>query len=57
MTDQEERIELDPVPVEVDGSLWYWFYVCSECRYIVFWKQKRCPHCGRRLDWDVENLH
>ena len=53
MSDQEERKEMDPVPVDIDGCRWYWFYVCSECRFEVAWKQERCPCCGRRLNWDV----
>ena len=52
MSDQDERKELDPVPVEVDGGGWYWYYVCTECRCILTRQEEYCPGCKRRLDWN-----
>ena len=51
MKEQEEKKEV--AKVDIDGDRWSWYYVCSECRYPVNWKQENCLCCGRRLDWNV----
>ena len=42
----------DPVPVEIEGDRWNWYYVCGCCHGQVDWKDKECKHSGRRLDWN-----
>lgn len=51
MKEQEEKKEV--AKVDIDGDRWSWYYVCSECRCPVNWKQEKCLCCGRRLDWNV----
>lgn len=51
MADQEEQ-KIDIVSVDIDGGGWYWYYVCTECRYILTGKEEYCPGCKRRLDWN-----
>lgn len=40
-----------PVPVDIEGDRWTWWYVCEECHGAVDWKDKTCPHCKSPLDW------
>lgn len=43
--------EKKPVPVEMEGGGWSWWYVCGECHGAVDPKERTCPHCGNTLDW------
>ena len=45
---EEER---KPVPVEIEGGGYNWWFVCDECHGIVDTKDRICPHCKNPLDW------
>ena len=54
MNDAEE--EKKPVPVDLEGGGWNWWYVCEECHGQVDTKDKICPHCKSPLDWNGRTL-
>lgn len=37
---------------EIEGGHWNYFYVCSECHGYIKWKEKICPYCKRRINWN-----
>ena len=37
---------------EIEGDKYGWFYVCGECHSQIIWKQEKCLHCKRRLNWN-----
>jgi rubrerythrin len=37
--------------VDIEGSQYNWWFVCEECRRILFGNEKECPVCKCRLDW------
>ena len=41
-----------PVPVEIEGDRWSWWYVCGECHGAVGKDDLDCPHCKRGLKWE-----
>ncbi len=50
-----EEVEAEPVRhgwwVEIDMSIGYGWYECSECKRSVFGhKAKYCPECGAKMD-------
>ena len=47
-TEQTAKAEM----VGIEGSGFYWWFVCEVCRNIVKAGQEVCPCCGRRLIWD-----
>ncbi|MCR5566185.1 MAG: hypothetical protein K6F61_04985 [Clostridiales bacterium] len=50
---RKEHPELfKPVPAEVEGDRWSWWYVCGDCHGAVEYHAEKCPHCGRRLTWE-----
>lgn len=51
----EELNQEKNVP-EIEGDRWNWYWVCGECHGPVNWHEKSCPHCGRRLDWNGEDI-
>ena len=51
----EELNQEKNVP-EVEGDRWNWYWVCGECHSPVNWHEESCPHCGRRLDWNGEDI-
>ena len=51
----EELNQEKNVP-EVAGDRWNWYWVCGECHGPVNWHEESCPHCGRRLDWNGEDI-
>ena len=38
---------------EIEGGNYTYWYVCSECRAQIDWKQPECNNCKRRIDWNV----
>lgn len=50
--EQDHRPELPEVKPEIEGDRWNWYYVCGDCHGPVNWKEEKCSHCGRRLDWN-----
>lgn len=57
MDNEEKRNESEQVETavhpEIEGSRYNWFYVCGDCHCVINWKEQVCPHCGRRIDWNV----
>jgi len=46
-TEQTAKAEM----VGIEGSAWYWWFVCEGCRSIINVGQEICPCCKRRLIW------
>ena len=49
---KNKKNQTEETTVDIEGHKYNWFYVCSECRCIVHWKQEYCPECKRRINWD-----
>lgn len=47
--------EREPVPVELEGGGWSWWYVCGECHTAINAGDKFCRECGRPLIWEELN--
>ena len=47
MNEEEKK----PVPAEIEGGGWSWWYVCGECHGAIDYKVKECPHCKTPVDW------
>ena len=52
MTEESKQEEIS-IP-EIEGGSYTWFFVCGECRQIVYPEQGFCENCGRRLKWDAK---
>lgn len=37
---------------DIDGGGHSWWYVCTECRYVLDWHCEICPNCKRRVNWN-----
>lgn len=48
--------EREPVPVELEGGGWSWWYVCGECHTAINARDRFCQECGRPLDWSGVTL-
>ena len=49
----KEHPELyQPVPVEIEGDRFSWWYVCGECHKAINPGQEKCDGCGRRQQWE-----
>lgn len=47
----------DPgIEPEIEGDRYGWYYACSDCHGYINWKDSFCRHCGRRINWNGENL-
>ena len=47
-TEETAKVEM----VGIEGSGWYWWFVCEGCRSIVKAGQEVCLCCERRLIWN-----
>ena len=50
--EKNKKDQTEVTTVDIEGHKYNWFYVCSECRCPVNWKQEYCPECERRINWD-----
>ena len=50
--EENKKDRPEETTVDIEGHNYNWFYVCSECRCIVNWKQEYCPECKRRINWN-----
>lgn len=50
-----EEKEKVSVP-EIEGSVFNWYWVCSNCHGHIIWHEEKCPYCKRRIDWNGENI-
>ena len=41
-----------PVPAEIEGGGYNWWYVCGECHCYISPRQERCEVCGNFISWD-----
>lgn len=51
LPDRIKMAEMEPVPVELEGGGWNWWYVCGECHAAVGTGDKTCKSCKRKLSW------
>ena len=50
---QEVNTDTEYAVAEIEGGNTTWWYVCSECREQIDWKQPVCNNCKRRIGWNV----
>lgn len=49
LAEAEDTIMMSPVPAELEGGGYNWWYVCGECHSTLNSHDKYCHECGRKI--------
>jgi len=49
---KDEFDRKETAEVEIEGSAYFWWYVCGECHVVVKKGAEKCPCCRRWLIWE-----